>query len=86
MGRFIVIAEMNNVTPKMLRHYDEIGLLKPSVIDSTTGYRSMMPNNPIISTGLLSSEISIFLLPDKVYAKRTCRRQKNGSGYDVKTY
>lgn len=33
-------AEMNNVTAKMLRHYDEIGLLKPSVIDDATGYRS----------------------------------------------
>ncbi|NJD04823.1 MAG: diguanylate cyclase [Ruminiclostridium sp.] len=33
-------AEMNNVTTKMLRHYDEIGLLKPSVIDHSTGYRS----------------------------------------------
>ena len=32
-------AEMNNVTTKMLRHYDEIGLLKPSVIDPATGYR-----------------------------------------------
>lgn len=33
-------AEMNNVTTKMLRHYDEIGLLKPSEIDPATGYRS----------------------------------------------
>lgn len=33
-------AEMNNITTKMLRHYDEIGLLKPSVIDTGTGYRS----------------------------------------------
>lgn len=31
---------MNNVTAKMLRHYDEIGLLKPAVIDEVTGYRS----------------------------------------------
>lgn len=33
-------AELNNVTTKMLRHYDEIGLLKPSCIDTATGYRS----------------------------------------------
>ncbi len=33
-------AELNNVTAKMLRHYDEIGLLKPSCIDGATGYRS----------------------------------------------
>ncbi|HEX2947565.1 MAG TPA: diguanylate cyclase [Clostridia bacterium] len=33
-------AELNNVTTKMLRHYDEIGLLKPACIDEVTGYRS----------------------------------------------
>lgn len=33
-------AELNKVTTKMLRHYDEIGLLKPSCIDKATGYRS----------------------------------------------
>lgn len=33
-------AEKNNVTAKMLRHYDEIGLLKPAIIDDATGYRS----------------------------------------------
>lgn len=33
-------AELNKVTTKMLRHYDEIGLLHPAAVDSTTGYRS----------------------------------------------
>lgn len=33
-------AKLNNVTTKMLRHYDEIGLLKPACIDESTGYRS----------------------------------------------
>lgn len=33
-------AELNQVTTKMLRHYDEIGLLKPAAIDPGTGYRS----------------------------------------------
>ncbi len=32
-------ANCNQVTAKMLRHYDEIGLLKPESIDQTTGYR-----------------------------------------------
>lgn len=36
-------AELNNVTAKMLRHYDEIGLLKPAAIDPETGYRSYEP-------------------------------------------
>lgn len=33
-------AEMNQVSSKMLRYYDEIGLLKPSRVDADTGYRS----------------------------------------------
>ncbi|MDQ0059139.1 diguanylate cyclase [Paenibacillus harenae] len=40
IGEFAV---QNNVTAKMLRHYDEIGLLKPSAIDAETGYRSYEP-------------------------------------------
>jgi diguanylate cyclase (GGDEF)-like protein len=36
-------ATLNQVTAKMLRHYDEMGLLKPSAIDPETGYRSYQP-------------------------------------------
>ncbi len=36
-------AERNRVTAKMLRHYDEIGLLTPSEKDPETGYRSYSP-------------------------------------------
>ncbi|MCR2807356.1 diguanylate cyclase domain-containing protein [Paenibacillus soyae] len=36
-------AERNQVTAKMLRHYDEVGLLKPAAIDPFTGYRSYEP-------------------------------------------
>ncbi|WP_162551078.1 diguanylate cyclase domain-containing protein [Paenibacillus tepidiphilus] len=32
-------AARHQVTTKMLRHYDEIGVLKPSAIDPVTGYR-----------------------------------------------
>jgi diguanylate cyclase (GGDEF)-like protein len=32
-------AELNHVTSKMLRHYDEIGLLKPKTTDPASGYR-----------------------------------------------
>lgn len=32
-------AQRNQVTAKMLRHYDEIGLLKPARIDPENGYR-----------------------------------------------
>ncbi len=32
-------AKKTNVTTKMLRHYDEINLIKPSCVDNFTGYR-----------------------------------------------
>jgi DNA-binding transcriptional MerR regulator/predicted transcriptional regulator YdeE len=33
-------ARLGQVSPRMLRHYDEIGLLRPKEVDSQTGYRS----------------------------------------------
>jgi DNA-binding transcriptional MerR regulator/effector-binding domain-containing protein len=33
-------ARLGQVSPRMLRHYDETGLLKPRRVDSETGYRS----------------------------------------------
>ena len=33
-------ARIGQVSPRMLRHYDEIGLLKPNFVDSRTAYRS----------------------------------------------
>ena len=32
-------SKLSRVSIRMLRHYDEIGLLKPAEIDSFTGYR-----------------------------------------------
>ncbi|CDM70228.1 MerR family transcriptional regulator [Clostridium bornimense] len=34
-----LFSQMNKITIKALRHYDEIGLLKPEHIDEFTGYR-----------------------------------------------
>ncbi len=34
-----LFSKMNRVTPKALRHYDAIGLLKPVSIDDVSGYR-----------------------------------------------
>ena len=36
-------AALNHVTPKLLRHYDEIGLLKPAGTDRANGYRQYDP-------------------------------------------
>ncbi len=33
-------ARLGHVSPRMLRHYDEVGLLRPERVDKTTGYRS----------------------------------------------
>lgn len=33
-------ARIGQVSPRMLRHYDEIGLLRPKEVDPLTGYRS----------------------------------------------
>jgi DNA-binding transcriptional MerR regulator len=32
-------ARLGQVSPRMLRHYDELGLLKPAQVDARTGYR-----------------------------------------------
>ncbi len=37
-------SKINKITPKTLRHYDKIGLLKPSRIDDWTGYRYYNPD------------------------------------------
>lgn len=34
-----MFSRINKVTTKTLRHYDEIGLLKPNYVDEQTGYR-----------------------------------------------
>lgn len=34
-----IFSKINKITTKTLRHYDEIGLLKPEYVDDMTGYR-----------------------------------------------
>jgi DNA-binding transcriptional MerR regulator len=40
IGRF---ARLTGLTVKALRHYDELGLLRPAAVDPETGYRSYAP-------------------------------------------
>jgi DNA-binding transcriptional MerR regulator len=40
IGRF---ARLTGLTVKALRHYDEVGLLRPAAVDPETGYRSYAP-------------------------------------------
>src|SRR5581483_10250461 len=37
IGRF---ARLTGLSVKALRHYDELGLLRPAAVDAATGYRS----------------------------------------------
>lgn len=39
MYKIGLFSKMNRITTKTLRHYDEIGLLKPAHVDDLTGYR-----------------------------------------------
>jgi DNA-binding transcriptional MerR regulator len=39
MYKIGLFSKINKITVKTLRHYDEIGLLKPAHIDIETGYR-----------------------------------------------
>lgn len=39
MYKIGLFSKMNRITTKTLRHYDEIGLLKPAYVDEMTGYR-----------------------------------------------
>lgn len=46
-------AQKNNVTAKMLRHYDAIGLLCPESIDESTGYRDYSENQGLTLSWIL---------------------------------
>jgi DNA-binding transcriptional MerR regulator/effector-binding domain-containing protein len=32
-------ARLGQISPRMLRHYDEVGLIRPELVDAATGYR-----------------------------------------------
>lgn len=73
-------AKLNRVTAKLLRHYDEIGLLKPESSDEWTGYRyysaAQIPNlMQILSLrdmGFQLSEISKLIESDLTSTKMVC--------------
>lgn len=49
MLRIGVFSKLSRVSIRMLRHYDDIGLLKPAEIDQFTGYRYYSPEQlPVI--------------------------------------
>jgi DNA-binding transcriptional MerR regulator len=49
MLRIGEFSKLSRVSIRMLRHYDDIGLLKPAEIDRFTGYRDYSPEQlPVI--------------------------------------
>lgn len=57
-----VFSQVNKVTTKTLRHYDEIGLLKPEHVDKFTGYRYYTSNQlPIMHKILTLKQMGLSL-------------------------
>ncbi len=42
MFKIGAFAKLSGVTVKTLRHYDELGLLKPARVDEESGYRCLI--------------------------------------------
>ena len=64
-------SKINRITPKTLRHYDKIGLLKPVRIDEWTGYRYYSPQQlPIVRSILMLKEMGFSLTEIQQITKR----------------
>lgn len=78
-----VFSKMNHVTIKTLRHYDTIGLLKPSHIDESNGYRYYTSNQlPILHQILALREAGFSLdeikqVQDGVSEKQLLKRKRS---------
>lgn len=60
--RIGMFSQMNRVTIKALRHYDEIGLLKPQYVDDHNGYRYYTSNQiPVLHQILALRDIGFSL-------------------------
>jgi DNA-binding transcriptional MerR regulator len=57
-----MFSKINRITTKTLRHYDEIGLLKPEEIDRFTGYRYYTSNQlPVLHKILTLKQMGLAL-------------------------
>ena len=70
-----LFSKMNRVTIKALRHYDEIGLLKPAAIEKFTGYRYYTSEQlPLLHQILALREMGFTL--DEIKKSRAAPRRK----------
>ena len=51
IGRF---SRLTGLTVKALRHYDELGLLRPAAVDADTGYRLYAPSQVAVAEAIVS--------------------------------
>ncbi len=76
------LARICHISPRMLRHYDAIGLLKPSKVDSQTAYREYSVKQiPVLQKILLFKDLGFSLeeiksLVDKPNLEPVLQRQK----------
>jgi DNA-binding transcriptional MerR regulator len=77
-------SKINKITPKTLRHYDRIDLLKPAFIDERTGYRFYSVEQlPVIrkilmlkELGFTLSEIQLIMNEESTIASLLMQREK----------
>src|SRR5262252_3231629 len=55
-----LVARLAQVSVRTLRHYDDVGLLKPSHVDPITGYRHYTPDqDPVQPEDLLGGVVPV---------------------------
>ena len=57
-------SRLSRISVRMLRHYDEIGLLKPAVTDELTGYRYYREDQLFVTGRITSLKDMGFSLTD----------------------
>ena len=63
-------ARLGQVSVRMLRHYDELGLLRPDHVDPWTGYRSYSPEQLHVLNRLVALKAVSYTHLD-VYKRQT---------------
>ena len=84
MLRIGEFSKLSRVSIRMLRHYDDIGLLKPALIDDFTGYRYYNPEQlPVIGRITALKDMG-FMLADIVKILEVYENKDELNSYLVK--
>lgn len=90
MFKISEFSELTNISPRMLRHYDKLNLLKPTNVQKENGYRYYTPEqinqaNQILSlknAGFPLKEIQSFL-NDEIDLHDYLAKQRNSLERDI---